>query len=105
MPCSLKGCFSNFISVTKSANSIISFEAPLPVNTTWFILFLKDLDMNKNLCHVILTGRGASKKIIEFADLVTEMKLIKHPFREQGIKAQECVEYWNNFYKFYFLFN
>jgi len=57
------------------------------------ISFIKDLNMNKNLCHVILTGRGASKEIIEFADLVTEMKLIKHPFREQGIKAQECVEY------------
>ncbi len=63
------------------------------INTEEIILFLKDLNMNKNLCHVILTGRGASKEIIEFADLVTEMKLIKHPFREQGIKAQECVEY------------
>ena len=57
------------------------------------ITFIKDLNINKNLCHIILTGRGASKEIIEFADLVTEMKLIKHPFREQGIKAQECVEY------------
>ena len=57
------------------------------------ISFIKNLNMNKNLCHVILTGRGASKEIIEFADLVTEMKLIKHPFKEQGIKAQECVEY------------
>ena len=57
------------------------------------ISFIKDLNMSKNLCHVILTGRGASKEIIEFADLVTEMKLVKHPFREQGIKAQECVEY------------
>ena len=49
--------------------------------------------MNKNLSHIVLTGRGASKQIIEFADLVTEMKLIKHPFKEQGIKAQKCVEY------------
>ena len=57
------------------------------------IKFLKELNMNKNLSHVILTGRGASKEIIEFADLVTEMKLVKHPFREQGIKAQKCVEY------------
>jgi len=57
------------------------------------ITFIKDLNINKNLCHVILTGRGASKEIIEFADLVTEMKLIKHPFKDQGIKAQECVEY------------
>lgn len=63
------------------------------IDTEEIITFIKDLDMNKNLCHVILTGRGASKEIIEFADLVTEMKLIKHPFREQGIKAQECVEY------------
>ena len=63
------------------------------INTEEIILFLKELNMKKNLCHVILTGRGASKEIIEFADLVTEMKLIKHPFREQGIKAQECVEY------------
>ena len=63
------------------------------INTKEIIKFIKDLNMNKNLCHVILTGRGASKEIIEFADLVTEMKLIKHPFREQGIKAQECVEY------------
>jgi len=63
------------------------------INIEEIIIFLKDLNMNKNLCHVILTGRGASKEIIEFADLVTEMKLIKHPFREQGIKAQECVEF------------
>ena len=63
------------------------------ISTEEVITFIKNLNMNKNLCHIILTGRGASKEIIEFADLVTEMKLIKHPFREQGIKAQECVEY------------
>ena len=63
------------------------------INTEEIIAFIKNLNVNKNLCHIILTGRGASKEIIEFADLVTEMKLIKHPFREQGIKAQECVEY------------
>jgi len=63
------------------------------IDTEEIITFISDLNMNKNLCHVVLTGRGASKEIIEFADLVTEMKLIKHPFREQGIKAQECIEY------------
>jgi len=63
------------------------------IDTEEIINFIKDINMKKNLFHVILTGRGASKEIIEFADLVTEMKLIKHPFREQGIKAQECVEY------------
>jgi cob(I)alamin adenosyltransferase len=44
-------------------------------------------------CHVILTGRGAMPELIEIADLVTEMKLIKHPFREQGIKAQPGIEF------------
>lgn len=43
--------------------------------------------------HVILTGRGAKQELIEKADLVTEMKLIKHPFKEQGIKAQAGIEF------------
>ncbi len=43
--------------------------------------------------HVILTGRGAPQSLIDQADLVTEMTLIKHPFREQGIKAQCGIEY------------
>ena len=43
--------------------------------------------------HVILTGRGAPTELIEAADLVTEMKLIKHPFREQGVKAQPGIEF------------
>ncbi len=46
-----------------------------------------------NLTHVVLTGRGAKNELIEIADLVTEMKLIKHPFKEQGVKAQEGVEF------------
>jgi len=43
--------------------------------------------------HVILTGRGAPQDLIERADLVTEMTLVKHPFREQGVKAQPGIEY------------
>jgi len=43
--------------------------------------------------HVILTGRGAPTELIEQADLVTEMTLIKHPFREQGVKAQPGIEF------------
>ena len=55
------------------------------------IEFIKSLNNRKN--HIVLTGRGASESIINQADLVTEMKLIRHPFKEQGIKAQECVEF------------
>ncbi|WP_414527991.1 cob(I)yrinic acid a,c-diamide adenosyltransferase [Nodularia chucula] len=43
--------------------------------------------------HVILTGRGAPSALIEKADLVTEMTLIKHPFRDQGVKAQPGIEF------------
>ena len=42
--------------------------------------------------HVILTGRGAPQELIEAADLVTEMKEIKHPFHS-GIYAQRGIEY------------
>jgi cob(I)alamin adenosyltransferase len=44
------------------------------------------------LTHVVLTGRNAKPELIEVADLVTEMTLVKHPFRS-GIKAQPGVEF------------
>lgn len=45
------------------------------------------------MTHVIVTGRNAPDALIEAADLVTEMTLVKHPFREQGVKAQAGIEY------------
>jgi cob(I)alamin adenosyltransferase len=42
--------------------------------------------------HVCLTGRNAKPQLLEIADLVTEMTLVKHPF-EQGFKAQRGVEF------------
>jgi cob(I)alamin adenosyltransferase len=42
--------------------------------------------------HVIITGRDAPQELIDFADLVTEMREIKHPF-QQGIKAQPGIEF------------
>ncbi|TDL83793.1 cob(I)yrinic acid a,c-diamide adenosyltransferase [Meridianimarinicoccus aquatilis] len=44
------------------------------------------------MTHVVLTGRNAKDELIEAADLVTEMELVKHPFRS-GIKAQIGVEF------------
>ena len=44
------------------------------------------------MTHVVLTGRNAKDELIEIADLVTEMELIKHPFRS-GIKGQAGVEF------------
>lgn len=51
--------------------------------------FLKKLPRDLN---VILTGRNAGKKIIQYADLVTEMKEIKHPYKK-GILARKGIEY------------
>ena len=42
--------------------------------------------------HVIVTGRNAKDPLIEAADLVTEMTMIKHPFRS-GVKAQKGIEF------------
>jgi len=44
------------------------------------------------MTHVCLTGRNAKPELIEAADLVTEMTLVKHPFRD-GVKAQQGVEF------------
>ncbi|MDH2349807.1 cob(I)yrinic acid a,c-diamide adenosyltransferase [Bradyrhizobium sp. SSUT112] len=44
------------------------------------------------MTHVVLTGRNAKDELIDIADLVTEMTLVKHPFRS-GIKAQAGVEF------------
>jgi len=42
--------------------------------------------------HVIVTGRNAPDALIEAADLVTEMTMVKHPFRS-GVKAQAGIEF------------
>jgi cob(I)alamin adenosyltransferase len=45
-----------------------------------------------HMTHVVLTGRNAKDELIEIADLVTEMELVKHPFRS-GVRAQLGVEF------------
>jgi cob(I)alamin adenosyltransferase len=53
---------------------------------------LKAMAQRPPMLHVVITGRGAKPELIEAADLVSEMKMIKHPFRK-GIKAQKGVEF------------
>lgn len=53
---------------------------------------LAELRNKRPMLHVVVTGRNASPELIELADLVTEMKLVKHPYR-QGVKAQPGIEY------------
>jgi len=53
---------------------------------------LKGLAARPDGMHVVVTGRGASKGLVAAADLVTEMKEIKHPYAS-GIKAQKGIEF------------
>jgi len=53
------------------------------------LTIIKELNTKAN---VVITGRGASNKLIELADLVSEVKEIKHPFNK-GIPAQEGIEF------------
>ncbi len=50
------------------------------------------LNQKPVMTHVCLTGRNAKPELIEAADLVTEMTLLKHPFRD-GVKAQKGIEF------------
>lgn len=59
------------------------------IDETFFINIVKKL--NKN-CNVVITGRGANQKLIDVADLVSEIKEIKHPYTK-GVLAQEGIEY------------
>ncbi|MGE3961718.1 MAG: cob(I)yrinic acid a,c-diamide adenosyltransferase [Dehalococcoidia bacterium] len=43
--------------------------------------------------HLIITGRYATEALIDYADLVTEMTVVKHPFNDQGIRAQPGIEF------------
>jgi len=53
---------------------------------------LKAVAQRPSMMHVVITGRGAKQELIDAANLVSEMKMIKHPFRK-GIKAQKGVEF------------
>jgi len=59
----------------------------LPLDEVLAVLTGKDA-----MKHVVVTGRNAPEALIEAADLVTEMTMIKHPFRS-GVKAQAGIEY------------
>lgn len=66
------------------------------VAISWGLISSKDvIDILKERpanIEIVLTGRGAPKEIIDYADLVTEMKMVKHPF-DKGVKARKGIEY------------
>jgi cob(I)alamin adenosyltransferase len=69
-------------------------ELTYPLNYGWLDLpqVLADMAVRPAGTHVIITGRDAPTALLEAADLVTEMRVIKHPYRDQGIGAQPGIE-------------
>jgi cob(I)alamin adenosyltransferase len=59
----------------------------VPVQTV-----VEELRQKRKALHVVITGRNASDELIEIADLVSEMKVIKHPY-SRGIKPQKGIEF------------
>jgi len=68
-------------------NIVLRYEY-LPIEEV--VAFLRD--EKPEPVHVVVTGRNAKPELIEIADLVTEMEVIKHPFRS-GVKAQLGIEF------------
>jgi cob(I)alamin adenosyltransferase len=68
-------------------NTVLKYEY-LPLDEV-----LSVLNARPPMLHVVVTGRHAPDALIEAADLVTEMRIVKHPYREQGVKAQRGVEF------------
>src|SRR5918911_3583955 len=72
--------------VLDELNVVLKYES-LPLREV-----LDELRGRRDGLHVVVTGRNAREELVELADLVTEMKLIKHPYRA-GVKAQRGVEF------------
>ncbi|NOZ26975.1 MAG: cob(I)yrinic acid a,c-diamide adenosyltransferase [Chloroflexi bacterium] len=75
---------------------IVLDEFTYPLHFGWLDTaeVIRWLQANKPpMLHVVITGRHAPQALVDFADLVTEMREIKHPFAEQQIRAQRGIEF------------
>ena len=73
---------------------VILDEFTYPMHYGWIPVedVIETLSNRPEMLHVIITGRNAPEALVEFADLVTEMNVVKHPYH-QGIKAQPGIEF------------
>lgn len=69
-------------------------ELTYPLNYGWLdtAAVLDDIRGRAQGTHVVVTGRNAPDALVDMADLVTEMRLVKHPYQDQGIGAQPGIE-------------
>lgn len=74
---------------------VIMDELTYALNYHWLDIeeVLTTLRQRDPKMHVIITGRDAPDALIAFADMVTEMREIKHPYKTQGILAQKGIEF------------
>lgn len=95
---------------SQAAKKALEYAEKMIKSKKYFIVILDEINVALNLkllkveqimtlikskpkdLHLVFTGRGAPKRIIQAADLVTEMKEIKHPYRK-GILAQKGIEF------------
>lgn len=73
--------------VLDELNYVLSYEL-LPLASV--LDFLRD---RPETVHLVVTGRSAPEELVGMADLVTEMREVKHPYREQGVTAQKGIEF------------
>jgi len=78
-----------------SLNLVILDELNVVLNYDYLPLdiVLAELKNKRPDLHVVITGRNAKPELVELADLVTEMKLVKHPYREQRVGPQKGIEF------------
>jgi cob(I)alamin adenosyltransferase len=91
-----KKALAYFSDVLKSGEYDLVIADEINVAMSWNLLTSEEvievLEGRKENTEVVLTGRGVPDEIIEYADLVTEMVMIKHPF-DKGIGARRGIEY------------
>ena len=73
---------------------VVLDEFTYPLHYGWIPVeeVIEVLKARPEMQHIIITGRNAPEALVEFADLVTEMQVVKHPY-QQGIKAQPGIEF------------
>jgi cob(I)alamin adenosyltransferase len=74
---------------------VVLDEVTYPVRYGWLSAdeVIETLRQRPRMVHVVITGRHADPALVEYADLVTEMRQVKHPYHDQGIKAQKGIEF------------
>ena len=82
------------IIASREYDMVILDEFTYPLHYGWIPVeeVIEVLKQRPPMQHVIITGRHAPQALIDYADLVTEMRVVKHPY-QQGIKAQPGIEF------------